>query len=148
MTAVPAGDGDFSGRYTDPMTYPAADDPLLPETGPPAPLEYRPADAERPRHSRLGVAASIAALLSPITLSGLMVAISAGVRPPSSFALRVLLSLAVFCGPVAGLGLGTAALLVRGVPRRRRWPAVVAVTISCLMIALLVASALLLVRRR
>ena len=117
------------------MTHPAADDPLLRETRPPAALQYRPADAGRPPHSRLGVAALAAALVSPMAWVAFGVMVSVGGRTPP-VAVDVLVAISFWGGPVVGLALGTAALL-RGGPRRRRWPAVVAVTLSGLTVALL-----------
>ena len=121
------------------MTYPAAPDPLLPEPGAPAALEYRPANTERPRHSRLGVTALAAALLSPMTLLASIGMFSAGMRPPP-LGFRAVLALVMFGGPVAGLALGTTALISCRIPRHRRWPAVVAVTLSGAMLALLAAA--------
>ena len=130
------------------MAYPAADDPLLPEAGPTAALEYRPAETKRPRHSRLGLAALAAALLSPMTMLGVAVMFSVATPPRLGGAVHALLNLAFWGGPVAGLALGTTALLLARRAPRRRWPAVVAVTLGGLMIALWAVGLFLLIRNR
>ena len=131
------------------MTYPEAGDPLLPEAGAlPAALEYRPGDTERPPHSRLGLVALAAALLSPMTMLGVAVMYSFAATPPLGSAFHALLVLAFWGGPVAGLALGTTSLLSSRRAPRRRWPAVVAVTLSGLMIALWAVGLFLLIRNR
>jgi hypothetical protein len=130
----------------DAMTYPAADDPLLPEPALAA-LEYRAADAGPPRHSWLGVAAFVASPLSPLVMLGLLFFQATGVAPPPPrFVLLMILWLTIWGGPVLGLALGTAALLAHRRPRYRRWPAITAVVLSGLALSLLAALTIVSVR--
>ena len=118
------------------MTYPAADDPLLPEPVLAA-LEYRAVDAGPPRHSWLGVGAFLVALVSPLLMVSLLFLQATDVAPPPPFVLVMILGLTIWAGPLLGLAMGTAALLAHRRPRYRRWPAVAALSLSGLTLTLL-----------